>query len=196
MCGVISHHGPTMHEIFYNFVKENISMEEFNARYLKARTGEMSFYEFMQGLPKEAPEQYVKEIKFHKGAKEALEQLKGKTPMFLVSNHLDKFGRLEIENLGIENYFQKIFLSNEIKMVKPTKEFFDKIIQDTGIKPQEAIFVEDTKPYLEKAKELGFTTIWVNNETKDPRNETEYRPDYEIKSIDEIIPIIEALNKQ
>jgi len=196
MCGVISHHGPTMHEIFYNFVKESISKEDFNERYLKARNGDTGFYEFTQGLPKEAAEKYIKEIKFHKGAKETLEHFKEKIPMFIVSNHVDKFGRLEIDNLGIEKYFQKIFISCETKLVKPSKELFEKITSETGIKPQEAIFVDDTKFYLEKAKEFGFVTAWMNNEKDDPRNKIDYKPDYEIKSTDELIQIIEELNKK
>jgi len=56
-------------------------------------------------------------------------------------------------------YFDGLFFSSEMHMVKPTPEIFLEVIRQTGMNPEEAIFVDDLQKNLDGAAALGFNTL-------------------------------------
>ncbi len=67
------------------------------------------------------------------------------------------------EGYTLDNYFEKLFLSYQMKMVKPNKDIFEKVITDSGIYSHETLFVDDSKANVETAEGLGFKTILFNS---------------------------------
>lgn len=62
---------------------------------------------------------------------------------------------------GIEYYFDKLYCSYEIGVCKPSEEFFKKILNAEGVKPEEVIFVDDSKKNIAAAEALGIKGVWV-----------------------------------
>lgn len=62
---------------------------------------------------------------------------------------------------GIGEYFDRLYCSYEMGCCKPDKEFFDKILQSEGLKPEEVVFVDDSKKNIAAAEALGIKGIWV-----------------------------------
>jgi putative hydrolase of the HAD superfamily len=60
-------------------------------------------------------------------------------------------------------YFDKLYISYEMKCVKPGRAIFEAMIRDSGISPAESLYVEDSLPNLQTAKTLGFQTCLVKN---------------------------------
>lgn len=58
----------------------------------------------------------------------------------------------------VEDYFEHVFLSYEMKMAKPDKEIFQKVLDDTGIMPEETFFIDDSKVNCLTAQSLGIST--------------------------------------
>jgi len=58
--------------------------------------------------------------------------------------------------LPITHYFDKLYISYEMKCTKPGRLIFEKMIQDSGINPSETLFIEDGEHNIATAKELGF----------------------------------------
>ncbi|MEG1563023.1 MAG: HAD family phosphatase [Bacteroides sp.] len=58
----------------------------------------------------------------------------------------------------VEDYFEKIFLSYEMKMVKPDAEIFQAVIEDTGIVPEQTFFIDDSEANCKTARALGLST--------------------------------------
>ncbi|MBQ0008355.1 MAG: HAD family phosphatase [bacterium] len=56
-------------------------------------------------------------------------------------------------------YFDDLFLSNEMHLAKPDPEIFNELICRTGINPAESIFVDDLQKNLDTASALGFHTL-------------------------------------
>lgn len=56
-------------------------------------------------------------------------------------------------------YFDDLFLSNEMHLAKPDPEIFNELIRRTGINPAESIFVDDLQKNLDTASALGFHTL-------------------------------------
>lgn len=58
----------------------------------------------------------------------------------------------------VEDYFEHIYLSYEMKMAKPDAGIFQKVMDDTGILPQETLFIDDSEANCRTAEALGIST--------------------------------------
>ena len=58
----------------------------------------------------------------------------------------------------VEDYFEKTYLSFEMKMAKPEPEIFKAIIEDAGIEPKETLFIDDSEMNCKAAQNLGIST--------------------------------------
>lgn len=65
---------------------------------------------------------------------------------------------------------ENIFISGDLKEIKPKPEIFQKFLEKTNLNPNEAIFLDDQKENLEMAQKFGFNTILVTE-----RNHQEVR---------------------
>jgi len=58
----------------------------------------------------------------------------------------------------VEDYFEQIFLSYEMKMAKPDAGIFRKLMDETGILPKETLFIDDSETNCRTAEALGIST--------------------------------------
>jgi len=65
------------------------------------------------------------------------------------------------QGLTIDDYFDRRYVSYEIGCVKPYRGIFEHLIADSGIHPQEALFLDDGEQNIITAKEFGFHTYLV-----------------------------------
>ena len=61
--------------------------------------------------------------------------------------------------LDFDTFFDKRFLSYEMKMVKPDPEIFVKVLEEARIDAEETLFVDDYRPNIESASAIGFKTL-------------------------------------
>ena len=66
-----------------------------------------------------------------------------------------------VDGDSVENYFDHLYLSYEMKMTKPSEEIFLKLLSDEGIKPEEAVFLDDGPANVETARRLGMQVYHV-----------------------------------
>lgn len=59
----------------------------------------------------------------------------------------------------LDDYFDKIYASYEMKQVKPARAIFESMIQDAGLDPEETLFVDDGSANIKMAQELGMKTL-------------------------------------
>jgi len=67
----------------------------------------------------------------------------------------------ETNNFAFEDYFDKAYLSYEMGVCKPDKLIFEKMIADSGIIPNQCLFLDDGIKNIETAKSLGFNAYFV-----------------------------------
>jgi putative hydrolase of the HAD superfamily len=70
------------------------------------------------------------------------------------------------KGFSIDDYFEKCYLSYELHLSKPSKEIFEAVIADSGVLPQESLFLDDNRQNIESAQLLGFHTYWVAENEK------------------------------
>ena len=56
----------------------------------------------------------------------------------------------------MEYYFDRIYLSYELRELKPSEAIFRRMIDDSGMIPGESLFIDDSERNLATARELGF----------------------------------------
>lgn len=93
-----------------------------------------------------------------------LRKLQKEYRLFLLSNtnalHLDEIR----QNSGLFDYrqfsrsFEKMYFSHEAGMRKPDAAFFEKVLEENELKPEECFFVDDRKENVKSAKKLGMNT--------------------------------------
>lgn len=104
-------------------------------------------------------------VRTYKGTEKMLATLKnaGKK-VYLLSNAQRIFTEYEMNVLDIAKYFDGILISSDHKTKKPDKRFFDILIKNYGIKPEETLFVgNDMHSDMQGARTVGFHTFYVNS---------------------------------
>lgn len=71
--------------------------------------------------------------------------------------------RLSPAGKGLQEYVDKIYASYEMKCVKPGREIFERMIADSGMRPEESVFVDDGAANAAMGKEMGFTVLQPKN---------------------------------
>ena len=65
-------------------------------------------------------------------------------------------GQFTADGRTMEEYFDKIYLSYELRELKPSEAIFRKVIADSGIVPGETLFIDDGQKNIDAAQALGF----------------------------------------
>jgi putative hydrolase of the HAD superfamily len=60
---------------------------------------------------------------------------------------------------GWAEYFNKLFFSGILGMVKPEQRVFDLVLQELGARPEQVLFVDDNLANIEAARNLGLQTL-------------------------------------
>jgi len=96
---------------------------------------------------------------------ELLQKLKRKYRLFLLSNtneiHIPKALIEWKKSSDIDFYdcFEHVYLSHEIGMRKPNEEIFEYVCQQQNIRPENAVFIDDSIQHIDGAKKMGLNTI-------------------------------------
>ncbi len=98
--------------------------------------------------------------------REALVRLReGGYRLFLLSNtcllHWQTASTILIPATGkdINYYFERCFVSYEMRCRKPSKDIYLQVVEQTGISAGATVFVDDSEGNVEAASELGFHTF-------------------------------------
>jgi putative hydrolase of the HAD superfamily len=101
-----------------------------------------------------------------KGNNDLLAKLKDKYRTFLLSNinaiHYDyiiDYLKREFGFEGNDHLFEKVYYSHFIGKRKPDAEIFEYILEDSNLKPEETLFIDDSPQHLETAAKLSIQTF-------------------------------------
>ncbi len=129
---------------------------------------------------------------FLPGAREAVESLAKKYKLYLASNGTKKVQDSRLRSADIGNFFQDIFISQDVGADKPSALYFERCFaRIPGFDPKKAMIVGDSlSSDIRGGINAGIATCWVNPNHKDPKN---IKPDYEIESLSQLEGLLETL---
>ena len=128
---------------------------------------------------------------FMPGAPELLETLFPRYDLYLVSNGNIATQESRLKSAGIGPYFKDVFISERIGVNKPARAFFDACFAAIpGFRREDALIVGDSlSSDILGAINAGVASCWYNPAGLPA--EDAIRPDYEIRSLDELPPLLE-----
>lgn len=137
---------------FYKCVKEISNRPDVEDKDI-----EYALNEFLEGIP-----EY--KVKF-------LMKLTEKYNLYVLSNNNPICWRIskkmfeQLSGEDVNKTFRQIFLSFELNRSKPGKEIFVKVLEMSGLKADECLFVDDARGNIDTAAELGFKTLFYDVDT-------------------------------
>ncbi|MBP5573072.1 MAG: HAD family phosphatase [Bacteroidales bacterium] len=102
---------------------------------------------------------------------QALEEIKEHYHIFLMSNtneiHYDLYVRdlqLRFGYKQFDDLFDKSYFSFDVHLLKPDPLFFEYILEQQGLKPQETLFIDDSPANIAVARQLGIHTYHIHRD--------------------------------
>lgn len=94
---------------------------------------------------------------------EIMKSLKGKYKLFVLSNfHYPAFDYI-FKNWEFFKYFDGKVVSGHCKLLKPEKKIYELLCLTYSLKPNECVFIDDTKANIEAAEEFGINGIHLTD---------------------------------
>ena len=156
------YHLPVHYPFFELFERGLISPEDLRNEIRKATGNNLSDSEIDYAWNRIS-------VGFTREAIETVKKLNRRFRMFLLSNtnaihEVYYNSQLRMQH-GIENLtdlFEKVYYSHHLHMRKPDAEIFKYVLNDSGLIPEETLFVDDTLIHLETASGLGINTYHLS----------------------------------
>jgi putative hydrolase of the HAD superfamily len=119
---------------------------------------EFGYAEAMADQAFEAFIQARNEVVLYDDVVPGLDGLKQHFRLFTASN-----GNADLKRIGIAHYFERCLAAREVGALKPDPRLFHKVIEGTGLTPQQVVYVGDD-PALDVvgARAAGMHPVWIN----------------------------------
>jgi HAD superfamily hydrolase (TIGR01549 family) len=105
--------------------------------------------------------------------KQTLSELRSDWIIGLATNAVDSEEveiRQALAMVGIDEFIEKIYCYRKIGHRKPTFDFFEFILEDLGIEPQQVVMVGDSfEADVLGANSAGLRGVWFNHRTEEER---------------------------
>ena len=99
-----------------------------------------------------------------------IEELSKDHEVYLLSNAISSYVRHLLNKYDLEKLFKKIFISSEIKHIKPNKDYFEYVLNDLNLNPNQCVMIDDNPKNIETAINCGLNGI-VYKENKQLKKE-------------------------
>ena len=143
-------------------------------------TGKISSEDFRYIVKKELGLLHISDIQFDNAWNamlldlpihrlEFITKLREKYKVFILSNandiHMTEANKTFYKITGknsLSSYFDATYYSHEYGMRKPNEDFFNFVLHEHNLIPQETLFIDDSKQHIEGAKKVGLKTLYHN----------------------------------
>lgn len=146
----------------------NLKPEEIRKPWDKANIGEWTSLElwaavgFQDDLEK-IEKDYLDTIKLNDGLLEFIKAVRMKYKLAIISNDSSRWSKYLREKFNIDQYFDVISISGDLKIRKPDERIFRHTIEKLAVKAEECLYIDDRRGYLEAAKRVGMNAILLNS---------------------------------
>jgi putative hydrolase of the HAD superfamily len=118
---------------------------------------------YAEAMADEAFEAFIQarnEVVLYDDVLPGLDRLKQHFRLFTASN-----GNADLKRIGLAHYFERSLGARDVGALKPDPLLFHKVIEGTGLKPQQVVYVGDD-PALDVvgARAAGMLPVWINRE--------------------------------
>lgn len=137
----------------------------------------------------------TRKIKLYSGVYAALSALRQRYRLGIVSDAQVDHAYPELKMLGVYGFFEAVIVSAEFGYRKPDVRLFGECLRRLGVAPSEAIYVgNDTFRDVKGANDAGLKSVLIMTRYGS-KDTSSARPDYTITRMDELLKVLEELEK-
>jgi putative hydrolase of the HAD superfamily len=132
--------------------------------------GDYTTQEFIQAVAEAGNESAIQvekemeaDINLNRPLVDYVSKLRGEYKVALLSNSSSNYLRAELAKHDLEQYFDEIVISSEVKLIKPEPEVFIHIMQRLHAEPAECVFIDDNPNNVAAAQKLGIHGLVFTN---------------------------------
>ena len=149
---------------FINRIFPGLNHGDVYVHWIRASKGEITSCDFFrelgfQGDPKEIEREYLDTIEINESFYEIAPLLKKHFHLALLSNDLSEWSSYLREKFSLNEYFDAIVISGDVKIKKPDLQIFRLALDKLGHRASDCIIVDDRRTNLAAAQSLGMDTI-------------------------------------
>ena len=156
---------------FNDLLWDEYRKRKMNKEELKRLRFQQTFEHFgITGIdPLEINDLYLKEIPKQKvlvkGAADLLDYLKDKGYlMFIITNGFREIQHIKINNSGLDKYFTKVFISEDVKNPKPNSEIFEYAVKSSNAPKSGSLMIgDDWEVDIAGAVNFGIDAVYLND---------------------------------
>lgn len=200
LSGTLSHYGISVDEAVWKiyrrhndtvweaFERGEMTPEERNTARFERLFQELGIPADVTAANREYMEALGKEGYALPGAEDLCRALFPHRPLYIVTNGVLKSQASRMARSPLRPYIKKMYVSEQVGFRKPQKEFFDAVLSDIGIADRSRVILlgDSLTSDMAGGQNAAVDTCWYNPEGKDPGG---LCPDYEIRALNEFIPI-------
>ena len=167
--GVISSEvSPIFFKRYFNEEEAKLIKEEIMSKGDKGELNEEEIYDLIAKRVNETPlkvkEDFKELIHINYELVNYIKELKKKYRIYLLSNAVSSFLRRILKENNLYELFNEVYISGEIKLIKPYKEYFNYVIEKENLDPSMCIMIDDNKKNIEGAISCNLNGIvFINN---------------------------------
>ncbi|MDE7178984.1 MAG: HAD-IA family hydrolase [Lachnospiraceae bacterium] len=146
----------------------NLDPEEIRKPWDKAGMGEMTSLEVwaalgFQGDLEKIEKDYLDTIELNDGFLDFINFVRKKYKLAIISNDTSRWSQYLREKFNINQYFDVISISGNLKIRKPDERIYQLTIENLAVKAAECLYIDDRRGYLGAAKKAGMNTVLFNS---------------------------------
>lgn len=162
---------------------EKYRNKEIKKKELTTLRFQLTFEELgLSGIdPQEMNDKYLSEMPCQTflidGAEEILKKLKSAGfSLFIITNGFVEVQHKKMESSGLKPYFDKVFISEDLKVPKPGREIFDYAIKSANAKKSNSLMVgDDWEVDIAGALNAGIDAVYYSPDKNDEENESAHK---------------------
>ena len=110
--------------------------------------------------------------------------------LYAATNGITTIQKGRLEHSPVTKYFKKVFISEELKVAKPSPLFFERVAKDIpDFDKETAVMIGDSLTAdIQGGINAGIDTIWMNLARKE--NRTAVKPTVEVRSYAELLEFL------
>ena len=137
--------------------------------FTKAGDGEMTSDEFLAKLGYQDPQFHMADylenyLTLDEGFLPFAEEFASRYDLVLLSNDVSEWSAYLTEHHGLDRFFRHKIVSGDVKCRKPDRRIYEIALAETGKKPEECLFVDNSVKNLLTAAELGIEPVLFNRD--------------------------------
>ena len=146
----------------------NLKPEEIRKPWDKANIGELTSLEIwaavgFQGDLERTEKNYLDTIELNDGFLDFIKAAKMKYKLAILSNDSSRWSNYLREKFNINQYFDVISISGDLKIRKPDERIFRLTTEQLAVNAEECLYLDDRRGYLGAAKKVGMNTVLFNS---------------------------------